>query len=115
MSCPVVNNDLVVGFSNKRKGQFFTLDANTGETLWQSEGRQGRNAALISAGEILLSLTTDGVLSILEKTANEFKPLKRYTVANSPTWSQPVFFSNNVLIKDAETLTLWSFKPEEFN
>ncbi len=115
MSCPVVNNDLFVGFSNKRKGQFFTLNPNTGKTLWQSEGRQGRKAALISAGEILLSLTTDGVLIIFEKTANEFIPTKRYTVANSQTWSQPVFFNKNVLIKDAETLTLWSFKSEEFN
>lgn len=115
MSVPVVNNNLLVGFSNKRKGHFFTLDANTGKTLWQSEGRQGRTAALISAGEILLSLTSDGILMIFRKTGNEFIPLKRYTVADSPTWSQPVIFGNNVLIKDAETLALWSFKPEEFH
>jgi len=113
MSGPVVNNTLLIGFSNKRKGQFFTLDANTGKTLWQSEGRQGRNAALISAGEILLSLTTDGILMIFKKNSNGFIPLKRYTVADSPTWSQPVIFDNNVLIKDAETLALWSFKPRD--
>ena len=115
MSCPVVSNHLFVGFSNKRKGQFFTLDVNTGESLWQSEGRQGRKAALISAGEILLSLTTDGTLMIFKKNGNDFIPLKRSTVADSPTWSQPVIVGNNVLIKDAATLALWSVKPEEFN
>ncbi len=115
MSCPVVSKDLLIGFSKKRKGQFFTLNPKTGEALWQSEGRYGKNAALIRASENLFTLTTDGVLMIFKKTGNELMPLKRYTVADSPTWSQPVIFGNNVLIKDAETLTLWNFKPEEFN
>lgn len=115
MSCPTVSENLLIGFSNKRKGQFFTLNPESGESLWQSEGRQGRNAALINAGTNLFSLDTGGALMIFKKNENELKLVKQYTVADSPTWSQPVILGNNILIKDAETLTLWNFKPEEIN
>ena len=113
MSSPVVSNNFLVGFSNKRKGQLFTLNPKTGEALWQSEGRQGRSASLIQASENLFALTTDGILTVFKKNDNELIAIKSYTVADSPTWSQPVIFGTNVLINDAETLTLWSFKPAE--
>lgn len=46
MSSPVVDGTLVFGFSNRRKGQLFCLDANTGSVKWTTEGRAGTNALI---------------------------------------------------------------------
>ncbi|MGH7490885.1 MAG: PQQ-binding-like beta-propeller repeat protein [bacterium] len=53
MTSPVVQSDLIFGMSDKRRGQFFCLEAATGKTLWVGEGRQGENAAILNAGEVL--------------------------------------------------------------
>lgn len=108
MNSPVVSGDHLFGLSHKRKGQFFCLDARTGETLWTSEGREGENAVTLSAGEILFLLTNDAELIVAKNDAKRFEPLKKYTVAASPTWAHPAIVGNRILIKDASTLALWS-------
>ncbi len=108
MNSPVINGDYLFGLSHKRKGQFFCLDARTGETLWTSEGREGENAAMLSAGETLFLLTNDAELIVAKNNAKRFEPLKKYTVAGSPTWAHPAIIGNRILIKDASTLALLS-------
>jgi hypothetical protein len=86
------------------------MDARTGETVWTSNGRDGENAAIVAAGEIVLALTNDAELIVINRTAKGFEPLKKYTMADSPTWAHPVPVGKGVLIKDAKTLALWSLE-----
>jgi outer membrane protein assembly factor BamB len=108
MNSPVLSGDLLFGLSHRNKGQFFCLDARTGATLWTSDGRQGENAAMVSAGDVLFLLTNDAELIVARKSAKGFEPIRRYTVAESPTWAHPVVMGPRILIKDASTLALWS-------
>jgi outer membrane protein assembly factor BamB len=89
MSSPVIIGDLVFGLSNRSRGQFFCLDPSSGKTLWTPEGRQGDNAALIGAGSALLALTTDAGLIVARAGRTAFEPLRKYPVADSPTWAHP--------------------------
>jgi hypothetical protein len=50
------------------------------------------------------------VLIVARKGAKAFEPLKKYTVAKSPTWAHPVVIGNRILIKDASTLALWTLE-----
>jgi outer membrane protein assembly factor BamB len=109
MSTPVLHENLLLGMSNRTKGQFVCLDARTGAQIWAGDSRQGENAAIVKGGEKLFSLTTDAELIVSRITSNGLEPLKRYTVAGSPTWAHPVIVGNRVLIKDESTLALWSF------
>jgi outer membrane protein assembly factor BamB len=43
---PLLSGDLLFGMSHKNKGQFFCLDAASGETLWTGDPRQAENAAI---------------------------------------------------------------------
>jgi outer membrane protein assembly factor BamB len=108
MNSPVASGDLLYGFSHRNKGQFFCLDARTGATLWTSEGRYGENAAIVNAPEVLFLLTNDAQLLIVRKSAKKFDLIRRYTVAESPTWAHPVVVGHRVLIKDASNLALLS-------
>jgi len=110
MSSPVVTGDYVFGFSHKRKGQFFCLDARTGETRWTDNGRDGDNAAIVAADQVLFLLTDGAELFVARSDPKQFDVLKKYTVASSPTWAHPVPAGNRLLIRDASTLALLSLE-----
>lgn len=109
MSSPVLDGDYLYGLSSQRKGYFFCLDARTGETKWATQGREATNAVVLAARQHLFLLTDDAELIVAAKSAQAFTPLARYTVADKPTWSHPVIFGKQVLIKDDAHLTMWSF------
>ena len=46
MSTGVVIGNALYGFSPRNSGQYFAIDANTGQTLWLSEPRAAENAAI---------------------------------------------------------------------
>jgi outer membrane protein assembly factor BamB len=109
MSSPVLVGGRMIGFSNMRRGQFFCLDPETGEAIWSSEGRQGDNAALVVADGRVLALTSDAELYVIDPTASEFRPVARYSVADSSTYAHPVPTSHGLLIKDDSSVALWSW------
>ena len=108
MTTPVASRELLYGLSVKKKGQFFCLDLGTGKTLWLTEGREAENAALVSAGEYVFVLTNDASLIVARRSGKGFESVRRYQVAESPTWAHPVLLDRQILVKDAETLALWS-------
>lgn len=108
MSSPVLAAGLLHGLSHRNKGQFFSVDPRSGKTVWTSEGRQGENAMLIARGNQVFVLTTDSELHVMSASAKGLQPLRKYTVADSPTWAHPVILGSRVLVKDRDSLALWS-------
>ena len=109
MSSPVASGDQLYGLTQRSRGQFFCADALTGKTIWTSRGREGENAALALAGDVLLITTTEGELVVMRANPKAFDIVKRYTVAESAIWAHPAPTASGVLIKDAESLTYWAF------
>jgi outer membrane protein assembly factor BamB len=109
MSSPVEAGGYLYGLTNRNRGQFFSVDAATGKTMWTTQGREGENAAIVRAGDLLMTVTTEGELIIARPDPKAFEVVKRYTVADSPVWAHLVPAGGGVLIKDLETLTLWRF------
>src|SRR5688572_19862851 len=64
MSTGVVIGNSLFGFSPRNSGQYFAIDANTGQTLWLSEPRQGDNAAVVRAGDLWFALDTQAQLTV---------------------------------------------------
>lgn len=109
MSSPVEAGGTLYGLTQRNRGQFFAVDTATGKLLWTSPGRQGDNAALTVAGDLLIATTTQGELVIARRSAKAFETLRRYTVAEAPIWAHPALAGKGVVIKDAETLAYWLF------
>jgi len=110
MSSPVAVGGVLYGLTHRNRGQFFAVDIKTGKTLWSSAPRQAENAALTAAGQLVITTTTEGELVAFRQGRTAFELVKKYTIADSPIWAHPAFTPNGVLIKDAETLALWSLK-----
>lgn len=107
MSSPVLAGDRILGFSERNSGQFVSLDPATGESLWRSPPRGGENAALLAFGGTVLALTDGGELVVLDSAAASFAPLRRYPVADTPTWAHPAPLADGLLIKDESHITAW--------
>ncbi len=108
LSSPVLDDGLLYGFNSRKKGQFVCLDARTGKTLWTTTGREATNASVVSAGPSLVWLTDAGDLIVSKKSAKGFEQITRYSVSDSPVWTQPVVLGREILIKSDTALTLWS-------
>jgi outer membrane protein assembly factor BamB len=108
MSSAVVNGDLLYGFSHYGRGRLFCLDVKTGEVRWQGPGRTGENVAFLAIPGHVVALTNDGELKILAASGDRFETVASYRVAESPTWATPVLLQSGILVKDNQTLTLWS-------
>jgi outer membrane protein assembly factor BamB len=108
MTNGVLIGDVFFSMSTRNAGQYFAVDAKTGKTLWVSEGRQAGNASVAKAGNVLFILEDDGELIVARNSTTAFEPLRRYKVAESETWTQPVISGNRVFVKDLTTLTLWA-------
>ena len=108
LSNAVATGDMLFGITTRNMGQYFAVDAKTGQTLWSSEPRQAAQAAIEHGGDFWFSLEDDGELVIARVSRTAFEPLRRYKVADSATWTPPVLSGNRVFIKDVSTLALWT-------
>jgi outer membrane protein assembly factor BamB len=110
LSSPVADGPFLYGFSNRRKGQLFCLDARTGIAKWTTEGRAGQKASLASVGTNLLVLTTDGDLLALGRNPERFEEIKRYKVADGGVWAHLAVGPGGFVVRDARSVALWSLK-----
>jgi outer membrane protein assembly factor BamB len=109
MSSPVLLGERLFGLSHKKAGHLFCVDTSTGEILWQGQGRFAKNAALLTIGNLLALLTSDGKLIFAKPTPTGLDQLAEYSVVpDGHTWAHPVLLGNRILIKDDENLTCWS-------
>lgn len=113
MSTPVLSGNRLYGMSARRSGQMYALDIADGKMLWTGEGRTGENAAVYEAGSFLLALTTGADLIVFRKgDSGALTEAARYTVAETPTWASPAIAGNRILIKDVNTLALWTIPQQ---
>jgi len=109
MSNGVIVGDKFFSLSSLNSGQYFSMDAKTGKTLWKSEGRQAVNAAILKAGDTIFSLENDGEMVVFRGGQTGFESMRRYKVAETETWAAPVIQGNRVFVKDVSSLALWTF------
>jgi uncharacterized membrane protein YjgN (DUF898 family) len=69
--------------SSRKNGCFFCLDAASGATLWESDGRQGDYASILNAGSVLLVLTETGRLIVVRPSAMAYEPIMEYQVSDT--------------------------------
>ena len=108
MSNGVLVDDTFFSLSHTRRGQFFALDAATGETLWSTPGREATNTAITKAGDLLFLLNDDAELIVARASRQGLEPVQRYTMSDSATWAQPAISGNRFFVKDVSSLSLWT-------
>lgn len=103
-SSPVQKGNLIFGFSNRDRGTFFCVDSETGATLWTSEPRQGDNAVIFIAGDLLFLLKDNAEMIVARAVGTAFEPLHTYQVSDSATYATPLVRRQGMVVKDAASL-----------
>ena len=63
---------------------------------------------MVDAGSVLMAMGTQGELTVFEPSAQEYKKITSYKVAQTETYAYPVPMGEGVLIKDKDALALWT-------
>jgi outer membrane protein assembly factor BamB len=109
MSSPVVIDGTIYGLTTRSKGQFVAIDAASGRTLWNTQGREGENASMLGNRSWLLASTTDGSLIVARANPRKYEEVHRYQIAESALWAHPAITGSSIVVKDADKVICWSF------
>ena len=109
MSSPVQIGGTVYGLTTRSRGQFVAVDATSGKTLWNTQGREGENASILGNRSWLLASTTDGVLVVARASPQRYDEVRRYQIAESAVWAHPAITGRSIIVKDVDKVICWSF------
>jgi outer membrane protein assembly factor BamB len=101
---PVFAEGVIYGMSNKRRGHFVALDAETGTVKWATQGRDGNHASILQTKDHLLFLTDGAVLIVAGRSPEAFKEVKRYELGTGATWTLPVMLPDGLLVREANSV-----------
>lgn len=108
LSNPVLIGDALFGLSHRSSGQYFVIDARTGDVEWLGEPRAAQNTGVVKADDLLFLLNDDAELIVGRIGRAGLERIRGYTVADSATWAQPAISGNRLFIKDVDTVALWT-------
>jgi outer membrane protein assembly factor BamB len=109
LSSPVIIGGTIYGLTQRSKGQFVAIDAATGKTLWNTQGREGENASMLGSRSWLLASTTDGNLVVARANPQKYEEVRRYQIAQSAVWAHPAITGSSIIVKDVDKVICWSF------
>jgi outer membrane protein assembly factor BamB len=100
-------NDLVVheGHAFGFDGRILAcIDVDNGERKWKG-GRYGHGQlVLLPDQDLLLVLSEEGELALVEAAPDEFTEVARFQVLESKTWNHPVLVGNVLLVRNGEEM-----------
>jgi outer membrane protein assembly factor BamB len=105
---PVLRDGLLFALSDR--GNFFCLNAATGQAAWIGGDRVDRFGALLDGGSVILALPTSSELIVLKPSGERYEELTRIKVADAPTYAHPVIAGKKVYVKARETVTMWALE-----
>ncbi len=59
---------------------------------------------------MLLALTSESTLFVIQPNAKELTTVAQYQVANSPVWAHPAIMGERIIVKDETMLTSFILK-----
>ena len=109
MSSPVLIGATIYGLTQRGKGQFVAIDAASGKTLWNTQGREGEHASMLRSRSWLLASTTEGHLVVARANPQKYEEVRRYQIAQAALWAHPAITGSSIIVKDVDKVICWSF------
>lgn len=105
---PVLKDGYLYGFSDQKR--IYCIDAKTGTMAWMDNTVNSDFATLTDCGQVLVGLPSTGNLIFFKSDPKAYTEVARYKVTETPVYSFPIIAGNNIYVKDAENLTMFSIK-----
>jgi len=111
---PVLKDGFLYGISSAET--MFCLSAADGKTAWQTPrmengaGARPGYGSMVDCGSVLMALTPAANLLVFEPSAQEYKQIASYKVADGDTYAYPIISGNRIFIKDKTDVALWTLE-----
>jgi outer membrane protein assembly factor BamB len=103
---PVLKNGFLFGLSDR--GNYFCINAKTGETAWTDTERRANFGAILDVGSVLIGLTQDGTMTVFQPDEKAFTPVASIKVGETQTYAHPILSGNRIFVRDQDSLILWT-------
>jgi outer membrane protein assembly factor BamB len=103
---PVLKDGFLYGLSDR--GNFFCMNAKTGETAWTDTVRRQNFGAILDVGPVLLGLTQNGTLTVFQPSDKAYTEIASIKVADAQTYAHPVLAGNRIFVRDQDSVYLWT-------
>ena len=100
----MLKEGLLFGLSDR--GNLFCLNAQTGETAWTDTTRHGNFGSILDVGSVLMVLPNKSELIVYKPDGQEYSEIKRYQVAETPTYAHPIIAGNRLYVKDQDSVAM---------
>jgi outer membrane protein assembly factor BamB len=101
--------DAVYGFDGNI---FACIDLKTGKRHWK-KGRYGAGQVLLIADQgLLLVLSEEGELILVEANPDELKEIARFPVLEGKTWNHPTIVGNRLYVRNAQEIACYELTLE---
>jgi len=102
---PVLKDGFLFALSDK--GNLFCLSAQTGQTTWTDSTRHGNFGSILDVGSVLMVLPNKSELIVYQPNGQEYSEIKRYQVAETPTYAHPIIAGNRLFVKEQDSVAMW--------
>lgn len=100
----VVHGDELYGFDN----QFFVcVSLADGKLRWKARGYGNGQVLLLAEQGLLLVLSEQGEVALVEATPESHKPLARFQAIEGKTWNHPVVAHGNLHVRNGEEIACY--------
>lgn len=102
----VLVGDHLYGFDN---ATFKCLSVATGEQTWASRGL-GKGSLLAADGNLLIVLSDQGTLLLVEANSNAYTELARFQVMEGKAWTAPALANGRLYLRDHDEIVALDLK-----
>ena len=113
MSSPVVVDQYA--YLHGRSGRLVCLDIHSGEIKWTSTESLGKYCSMVTNGEKVLALSSNGKLRLLAASPEKYEVLDSIKISKGETWAHIGLADNQVFIRALNSLNVYQWGKGIFN
>ena len=103
---PILKDGYLYGFTDQRR--IYCINAANGQTAWIDNATNSDFYTILDCGSVIIGFPSTGYLIVFKPDPKAYSEIVKYKVAETAVYAFPVITGNNIYVKDAESLMLYS-------
>jgi len=103
---PILKDGYLYGFTDQRR--IYCINAANGQTAWIDNATNSDFSTILDCGSVIIGFPSTGYLIVFKPDPKAYSEIVKYKVAETAVYAFPVITGNNIYVKDAESLMLYS-------
>jgi outer membrane protein assembly factor BamB len=103
---PILKDGYLYGFTDQRR--IYCINAANGQTAWIDNATNSDFSTILDCGSVIIGSPSTGFLIVFKPDPKAYSEIAKYKISETAIYAFPVITGNNIYVKDAESLMLYS-------